>query len=253
MGLGVDLNADLGERDTVGALDAAMLATVTSASVACGVHAGTPAIMRATVELAASLGVAVGAHPGLPDREGMGRREMALEASQVDALVVSQVETLGELAASLGVRLQHVKPHGALYNIAARDRSVADAVAYAVRRVDPALILVGLSGSHLVEAGTQAGLRTASEVFADRAYQADGTLVPRRHAGAVLVDPDVVVARARQMIEDGVVMSVEGRPVPIVADTMCVHGDTPGAADLAARIRLALTGAGVVVRALRDA
>lgn len=220
---------------------------LTSASVACGFHAGDPASMRATITLARRHGVAVGAHPSLADREGFGRRERPTTPQEVEDLVTYQIGALAAIAAAQGVRLQHVKAHGALYNMAARDASLADAIARATAGVDPSLILFGLAGSALIAAGGRAGLRTASEVFADRGYQPNGALVPRTEPGAVIDDPDVVVQRAVAMVRDGSVVTVDGSRVPLRADTICVHGDTPGAATLARRIREALSEAAIDV------
>lgn len=234
----VDLNADVGESrgDDVSASDAALFPHITSANVACGFHAGDPGTMRATVLLARTHGVAVGAHPGYQDRAGFGRRALSVTAQEVEDLVAYQVGALAALAAAQGVRLRHVKAHGALYNAAATDARLADAIARAVAAVDGSLILVGLRGSALVRAGERAGLRTAAEVFADRAYRADGTLVPRGEPGAVIHDHEAVAAGAAALARD--------------ADTIGVHGDTPGAARLAARVRAALVEAGIAVQAL---
>jgi UPF0271 protein len=231
----VDLNADVGEFC---GQDPALMPHITSANVACGFHAGDPGVMRDTVILARELGVAIGAHPGFPDRDGFGRRDLHLSPREVEDIVVYQVGALAAIAAVQGVRLQHVKPHGALFNIAVRDRAVADAIARATASVDRSLILFGLPDSELVAAGVAAGLRTAREAFADRAYRADGTLVPRTEPGAVIDDPAQVLGR---------VVTMAGDPG---VDTICVHGDTPGAADLAARIRKTLIAAGIEVKAI---
>jgi UPF0271 protein len=246
----VDLNGDVGEASSGGAAgpDRALMPHITSANVACGFHAGDPGIMRATVALACEHGVAVGAHPGFPDPKGFGRRELQFSPRDVEDFVVYQVGALAAIAASQGVRLQHVKPHGALFNMAVRDGSLADAIARAAAAIDPALILFGLPGSELVAAGKRAGLRTASEGFADRAYQPDGTLVPRDREGSVLQDAEAVVPRVIRMVRDRVVDAIDGTVVPLAVDTICVHGDTPGAADLAARIRAALTKSGIEVK-----
>lgn len=254
----VDLNADLGEGRSAavdtgagsGSGEAALMPSITSANVACGFHAGDPGVMRATVALAREHGVAVGAHPGFPDLEGFGRRELQVSPRDVEDFVVYQVGALAAIAAAQGVRLQHVKPHGALFTMAVRDAALADAIARAATIIDRALILFGLPGSELVAAGQRAGLRTAREGFADRAYGADGTLVPRSQPGAVIHDPETVVRRALRMVREGTVEAIDGSRVPLVIDTLCVHGDTPGAADLAARIRLALRDAGVDVKAV---
>jgi len=202
------------------------------------------------VALAKQHGVAVGAHPGFPDLVGFGRRELRATPREVEDFVVYQIGALLAIAAAQGVRLQHVKPHGALFNMAVQDSALADAIASGTAAVDRSLILFGLPGSELVAAGRRAGLRTASEVFADRAYEPDGTLVSRRKAGAVIHDAGAVVERVVRMATDRTVVAVDGSVIRLDLDTICVHGDTPGAADLAARIRTALTAAGVDVRAV---
>jgi len=206
--------------------------------------------MRETVLLAREHGVAVGAHPSFPDREGFGRRDLQLPPLQIEDIVVSQIEALAAIAAAEDVRLQHVKPHGALFNIAVRDRSVADAIARAIALVDPALILFGLPASELIAAGKAAGLRTACEAFADRAYRPDGTLVPRTQPGAVIDDAMQVLARVTTIALERAVIAIDGTRVPITLDTICVHGDTPGAAALAARIRAALATSGIDVKSI---
>lgn len=248
----VDLNADVGEGAAGGALgqDPALMQFVTSANVACGFHAGDPGIMRATIELARAHGVAVGAHPGFPDLEGFGRRELQVAPRDVEDFVVYQVGALAAIAAAQGVRLQHVKPHGALFNMAVRDAALADAVARATAMIDTSMMLFGLPGSELNAAGRRAGLKTACEAFADRAYQPDGALVSRQLPGAVIHDADVVVQRAVRMVREQAVEAIDGSIVPLIVDTICVHGDTPGAADLAARIRAALIAAGIEVKAV---
>jgi 5-oxoprolinase (ATP-hydrolysing) subunit A len=246
----VDLNSDVGESFgayTIGQ-DPILLPHVTSANVACGFHAGDPGVMRATVAMARQHGVAVGAHPGFPDLVGFGRRDLHATAQEVEDFVLYQIGALAAIAAAQGVRLQHVKPHGALFNMAVRDSSLADAIARATAAADRSLILFGLPQSELVRAGERAGLRTASEVFADRAYEPDGTLVSRRKPGAVIHDPEAVVARVVRMATDHTVAAVDGSVVRLEVDTICVHGDTRGAADLAARIRQSLERAGVNVR-----
>jgi len=248
----IDLNADVGESYGAYVLgqDNALLPVITSANVACGFHAGDPGVMRATVALARQLGTAVGAHPGFPDLAGFGRRELNATAREVEDLVVYQIGALAGIAAAQGVRLQHVKPHGALYNIAARDTALPDAIARATASVDRSLILFGLPGSQSIDAGRRHGLRTACEAFADRAYRADGTLVPRSEPGAVIDDADTVVSRAVTMARERVVVASDGSRVPLEVDTICVHGDTPGAAAMAARIRHALVAVGVDVKAV---
>jgi UPF0271 protein len=243
----VDLNADVGEG--VGQ-DPDLIPLLTSANVACGLHAGNDETMHATVALARQHGVAVGAHPSYPDREGFGRRTMEMSHAEIEACVSSQLYTLSRIAAVEGVRLRHVKPHGALYNTAVGNEAVADAVARAVAAFDASLVLMGLAGSALLSAGTRAGLRTASEVFADRAYRADGTLVPRDQPGSVIHDADAVVARAVGMVRDRAVVAFDGTRVSLAPETICLHGDTPGAAHLASRIRRALVDAGVELMAI---
>jgi UPF0271 protein len=241
----IDLNADVGE--SIGD-DEGVVPAVSSANVACGFHAGNPAIMRTTVQLSKRHGVAVGAHPSFRDMEGFGRREMHVEAAELEKLVAYQVRALSAIALEEGVRLSHVKPHGALYNMAARDAGMADAIARAVRTVDASLVLFGLSGSELTAAGQRAGLRVASEVFADRGYRPDGTLAPRGTPGAVLTDVAEVVRRAIGMATGQGVTAVDGTSVSVRADTICIHGDTPGAAALAWAVRAALGAAGIEVR-----
>lgn len=250
----IDLNCDVGESFgawTLGA-DADVMSSVTSANIACGFHAGDPGVMKRTVRLARDAGVAVGAHPGLPDLAGFGRREMQVTAEEAHDLVVYQIGALAAVARAEGVRLEHVKPHGALYNMAARDRRLAAAIAAAVQSVDDSLVLFGLAGSTLLAAGEAAGLRVASEVFADRAYEPDGSLVSRTKEGAVVHDPSVVIERAIAMACDGQVTATDGSRVGLRADTICVHGDTPGAANLARQLRRALEEAGIAVKAPRS-
>ena len=246
----IDLNADVGEsygRWSLGD-DAGVMRSVTSASVACGYHAGDPGVMRTTVRAARAAGVAVGAHPGFPDLVGFGRRNMNATPQEVEDFVLYQVGALAAVAAAEGVRLRHVKPHGALYNMAARDRTLAAAIASSVAAFDRTLILFALPGSELLRAGEDAGLTIAAEGFADRAYQADGTLMPRERAGALVRDPDEVVLRAVRMARDGVVSAADGTDVVVRVSTICVHGDTPGAPELARRIRAGLDDAGIMVR-----
>jgi len=245
----VDLNGDVGE--SFGAYrsgqDELLLPFLSSASVACGFHAGDPRVMRTTVALAKEHGVAVGAHPGFPDLVGFGRRNLAASPQEIEDDVMYQIGALAAIAASQGVRLQHVKPHGALYNLAAVHAEIAGAIARATAAVDPALRLFGLSGSELIAAAERHGLRSVSEAFADRAYRADGSLVPRGEAGAVIHEAARVVERAVHMAATQTVVAINGTAVPLVVETICVHGDTPGAADLARALRDALRTAGVQV------
>jgi UPF0271 protein len=248
----IDLNCDMGESFGPWVLgrDEAVMDAVTSINVACGFHAGDPGVMRRTVRLAAQRGLAVGAHPGLPDLQGFGRRAMAVTASEVHAMVLYQVGALHAFTQAEGIRLAHVKPHGALYNMAAADASLARAIAQAVRDFDPALVLVGLAGSHLVVEAEALGLRAASEVFADRAYEADGMLTPRSLPGSMVEDEALAAARVLRMVTEGLVASRQGPDVPVRADTVCLHGDQPRAVEFARRLRADLEGAGVTVRSL---
>ncbi len=250
----VDLNCDMGESHgafTIGD-DAAILPFVSSINVACGFHGGDPSVMRATVQAAAAHRVAVGAHPGLPDLIGFGRREMAVSPQEVYDMTAYQVSALLGVARAAGVTVGHVKPHGALYNMAAVRKPLADAIALAVHDIDTALILVGLSGSALIEAGRAQGLQTASEVFADRNYQPDGTLVPRSQPNALVTDVEIAVARALRMVQVQRVTAIDGSDVQVRAETICIHGDAPLAHTFAQRIRSALSGAGVAVLALGE-
>jgi UPF0271 protein len=242
----IDLNADVGELP--GGDDPALIRAVTSASVAAAVHAGTPSLLRETVRRARAAGVAIGAHPGLPDRGGFGRREQHLEPGYVEDLVLYQVSAVAGMASAEGVRLQHVKLHGALYNTAARDPLIASAASRAVALLDPSLIMFGLAGSALVWAAREAGLPVAAEAFADRAYERNGTLVSRDRPGAVITDPDVVCARAVRLVRDGAIEAIDGAVLRIEPDTLCVHGDTPGAGALARRLRETLEREGVSVQ-----
>lgn len=232
----IDLNSDMGEG--AGA-DAELLAIVSSANIACGAHAGDLSVMRWTVRAAKQAGVSIGAHPGFPDLEGFGRREMKMTRSQIEDCVSSQVAALAGVAASEGVGLTHVKPHGALYNMAARDRGMADAIAAGIGAVDRALVMVGLPASALERAAGDAGLPFAAEGFADRAYEADGTLVSRSKPGALITDPAAAAAGALRMAREGRVR------------TICIHGDTPQAAAIATAVRRALDDHGVTVMGLR--
>jgi UPF0271 protein len=245
----IDLNADLGEGFGVYRLgaDAALMPLLTSANIACGFHAGDPMTMRETVAAAASHGVAIGAHPGYPDLLGFGRRDLRATPAEITAYVIYQIGALDAVCRASGTRLRYVKAHGALYNRAATDRVVADAIGEAIRLVDPSLVMMGLSGSAPIAAGDAAGLRTASEAFADRAYASDGTLVPRAVAGAVVHDTDTVVARALRMVTTGSVMAIDGTSIPVRADSLCVHGDTPGAVALVQALRTHLDQHGVRV------
>ena len=245
----IDLNSDLGEsfgRWTLGN-DQELMRAITSANVACGFHAGDPGVMRSTVRLARAAGVAVGAHPGLQDLAGFGRRNMAVTPEEVEDMVLYQVGALAAIAAAEDVRLRHVKPHGALYNMAVKDRSLADAIARAVRSLDAALILFALPGTELERAALAAGLPVAREGFADRAYEADGTLTPRSRPGSVIHSAEEVIGRAVRMARDGVVRATNGSDIPMRIDTICTHGDTPGSHELTRQLRAGLEADGIVV------
>lgn len=248
----IDLNCDLGECNDPAqlAVEERMIPLVTSVNVACGFHAGNQDVMRETIRLARVHQVAIGAHPGFRDPEGAGRRERSVTPEEVENLVAYQVGALAGMAALEGGRLRHVKPHGALYTMAARDRELAAAIARAVAGLDDRLILVGLAGSALVEAGRELGLCVAEEAFADRAYNDDGSLVPRHWPGALVVDEDDVVQRVRRLVLDGAVTSVRGAVIRLHADTICLHGDTPGAERLARAVRRDLEQAGVKIMAV---
>ena len=242
----INLNADLGESFgawTMGE-DEALLGIVNSANIACGFHAGDPLVMRKTVRTALAAGVGLGAHPAYPDLQGFGRRAMRLSPDELEAAVIYQVGALAGMAAAEGGKLSHVKPHGALNNQACEDAALADTVVRAVRAVDRELILLAPALSELLLAGQRAGLQVAAEIFADRAYTDAGTLVPRSQPGAVLHDDDVVVAHVTRMLEAGGLVAQSGKRLPTTMHSICVHGDSPGAAANARRLRTALQAAG---------
>ncbi len=241
----LDFNCDLGEGC---GQDAAIVPHISSASIACGAHAGDAATMRESVLLCLAHGVAIGAHPSFEDREHFGRRELALPPAGIHALVTRQVAILANACAEAGARLHHVKPHGALYNLAARDRDVATAIADAVRESDLTLLLYGLANSELTSAGETAGLRVAHEAFAERAYDADGRLAPRGTPGAVIEGFDDALVQVRDFIRNGIVVARDGSRVPIRADTLCLHGDRADAAEFARGLRTALEAEGVSIR-----
>lgn len=246
----VDLNCDLGESFgayTMG-MDEAVIPHVTSVNVACGYHAGDPVIMEKTVALAARYGVAVGAHPGFPDLLGFGRRPMTVTPAEAGAYVKYQMGALMAFAKGQGLKLQHVKPHGALYNMAARDEVLARGIAQAIASVDSSIYLMGLAGSVMLIEAEKAGLPVISEVFADRAYNDDGSLVNRKLPGAVIHDADEAAARAVKMARDNKVVSINGKTIDIRADSICVHGDNEAAIELVKKIRASLAAEGISVR-----
>lgn len=252
--LKTDLNSDLGE--SFGAyrlgLDGEILKNITSANIACGWHAGDPVVMEKTVGLAAEHGVAVGAHPGFPDLMGFGRREMKLSPEEIRAYVLYQLGALGAFARAAGTELQHVKPHGALYNMAVRDMSVAAAVCAAARAYSRELIVLAPAKSRMEEAAEEAGLRFVGEFFADRAYNPDGTLVSRSLSGAVIEDSAAVGARVMQMVREGTVTCIDGTVMPINCGSICVHGDNAHGVEITALLRRLLEDGGVKICAMRE-
>lgn len=242
----IDLNADVGEGS---ASDAELLTLVSSANIACGFHAGNASMMLACVRESLKNGVAVGAHPSFPDRENFGRTAMQLPPETVYAQTLYQVGALAAIVEAEGGTLRHVKPHGMLYNQAAKDAVLAEAIASAVFAVNPALILVGLAGSELIRAGERLGLSTRQEVFADRGYQADSQLVPRGQPGALITDESQALAQTLEMVQHGRVRSIDGRWAPVNAQTVCLHGDGDHALAFARRLRTAFAAQGITVQA----
>lgn len=246
----VDLNSDMGESfgPWIMGDDAGMLDIVTSANIACGFHGGDPGIMRATCEAAKARGVAIGAHPGFHDLQGFGRRQIVgLSAREIESLIAYQVGALQAVAAMAGHRVTHVKAHGALSNMACVDAGMAAALARAVKAVDPGLVFVVIPLTELERAGEAAGLNLAREIYADRAYEDDGTLVSRKKPGAVLHDAGAVARRVVQMVREQAITGVGGKRLKLVVDTVCIHGDTPGAVAMAKAVRAALNAAGVAI------
>jgi UPF0271 protein len=249
----IDLNCDLGEGFGVYTLgdDAAIMPYVTSVNIAAGFHAGDPSTIRETLELASKYKINIGAHPGFPDLVGFGRRNMSLSPQEIYDAVLYQIGAVYGFTRASGMDLSHVKPHGALYNMAAKDRLMADAIALAVHRFDWNLILVGLAGSELIHAGQALGLRTAAEGFLDRNYEADGSLTPRSHPEAVIHDPEMVSTRAVGWIRDGVVTARTGERLTLEIDTLCIHGDSPNAVGLCSRVRESLAGQSIDTEPLK--
>ena len=253
----IDLNSDVGEsfgNYTLG-LDAEVIPHISSANIACGYHAGDPAVMRKTVALAQANGVALGAHPGLPDLVGFGRRNMDVTIEEIKDFVTVQIGALQAVAALQGARLQHVKPHGALYNMAVKNSAIWDAVAEVMAKLDERLILFVLAGSdrrELEAIGKRRGIRMVFEFFADRAYNTDGSLVSRKLPGAVIHDNDVVAAKVLKLIKEGKVVTLAGSEIELKAETICVHGDNPKALALVQNICKTLKAAGVAVKAPAD-
>ncbi|MFS0821268.1 5-oxoprolinase subunit PxpA [Bacillus sp. 1P02SD] len=249
----IDLNCDLGE--SFGAYkignDEHVLPHISSANIACGFHAGDPHVMNQTVQLAKNYGVAIGAHPGFQDLAGFGRRAMAVSPSDVYDLVLYQIGAISAFCQVYDVELTHVKPHGALYNMAAVDINLAEAIAKVIANFDPTLALYGLAGSKLIEAGEKYGLKTVSEVFADRTYQPDGTLTPRTESNAVIHDSNESIRQVLQMVKEQTVQTITGEVIPIKADSICVHGDNSHALQFVQQLRHALTNEGITIKAIR--
>lgn len=250
----VDMNCDLGESFgsyTIGR-DREILDYITSVNIACGFHAGDQTTMRRTVKMALEKGVGIGAHPGLQDLVGFGRRQMAITAEEAYNLIVYQIGALYGFVRAEGGHMQHVKAHGALYNMAGKDKQLAEAVAEAVYDVDPELVLFGLSGSEIIEAGKRIGLATASEVFADRTYQEDGSLTSRAQTDALIHNYEKAAEQVIRMVKEGRIKSQQGPDIAIVAHTICIHGDGKYALDFAGGIKSALRNSGVSVRRIGD-
>ncbi|NLA29724.1 MAG: LamB/YcsF family protein [Propionibacterium sp.] len=245
----IDLNSDLGENtaDRPVSDDATMLNVVSSANVAAGFHAGSPAGIRQTLIAARDRGVVVGVHPGYNDYENFGRVALDIDDATLQAEVEYQLGALMGLAASVGVRVAYVKPHGALYNTIARDEHLAQVVTDAIKAVDPTLVFLGLAGGVSVEVAERSGLTVAREAFADRAYEPDGDLVSRKKPGAVLHDPDVVAERMLSLVHEQTITAIDGSRIRIQADSICVHGDSAGAIQMASAVRARLTAAGVEI------
>jgi UPF0271 protein len=248
----IDLNCDMGESFGAWTMgnDASLMDHVTSVNIACGFHAGDPTTIRKTIETAIEKGVSIGAHPGFPDLQGFGRRNMSLSATEVFDIVLYQVAALKGVCEASGARLHHVKPHGALYNQASKDPELSRAIAGAVMAIDPGLIFYGGSGTALISEANECGLRTASEFFADRTYQPDGSLTSRSQPGALINDPKKAVAQALQMVRSGTVTSLTGQTIDITADTICLHGDGAHALEFAVALRSAFAENDVEVRAV---
>lgn len=246
----IDLNSDLGEsfgNYTLG-LDEQVIAHISSANIACGFHASDPLVMDKTVKMAIKNNVAIGAHPGFPDLMGFGRRNMSITPEEAAAYVTYQIGALKAFTDSHGVKLQHVKAHGALYNMAVKDYNLARAICEAVHKIDPNLIVLGLASSEWIRAGKNVGVDIRSEIFADRAYMPDGSLVPRSMEGAVIHDKDFAIIRAIKMIKEHKVLAITGEEIEIIPDSLCVHGDNPMAVDFVKDVRKALKEADISVQ-----
>jgi UPF0271 protein len=245
----IDLNCDMGESFGAWKMgsDEALMDHVTSVNIACGFHAGDPSTIRSTIDTAIAKGVAIGAHPSYPDLQGFGRRNMAIPPNEVYEIVLYQVAALKGMCEALGSRLHHVKPHGALYNHAAKSAEISSAIVAAVKAVDQSLIFYGGSGTVMISSADRIGLKSASEVFADRSYQSDGSLTPRDRPGALIDDPAVAAKQALQMVKDAEVTTMTGETIPMKAETICIHGDGPHALDFATTLRKAFDEHNVTV------
>lgn len=245
----VDLNCDLAESYGLFKIgnDKEVLKHITSANIACGYHGGDHNVMMETVKMAKAYGVKIGAHPGFPDLHGFGRREMKVSNEEIYNMTVYQIGALVAIAKACGTKVNHVKPHGALYNMASKNEGIAEAIAKAVADVDPSLVLFGLAGSSLVKAGMERGLSVAQEVFADRTYQPDGSLTPRSQSYAMIHDSELAISRVVRMVREGKVEAVDGTDIDIKADTVCIHGDEPQALDFAVALKGALKAEGIEV------
>lgn len=250
----VDLNSDLGEsfgRYTIGS-DDRIIPLITSANIACGFHASDPVVMMKTVNMVKEAGTGAGAHPGYPDLMGFGRRNMNISHEEAKAYTLYQISALGGMCKAAGVKLRHVKPHGAMYNMAGKDYELSKAICEAIKEYDPSLIVMGLAGSQMVKAARDMGLKTAEEVFADRAYEEDGSLVARSKPGAMIEDEDEAIARVVRMIKEGKVQAITGNDIDIKADSVCVHGDGEKALLFVEKIRKALTDEGIEICPLEE-
>ena len=250
----VDLNSDLGEsfgRYTIG-MDDKIIPMITSANVACGYHASDPVVMNKTLAMAKEAGIRVGAHPGFPDLMGFGRRNLSVSPEEAKAYTLYQLGALDAFCRTNGLKMQHVKPHGALYNMAAKDYELSKAICEAIKEFDQELIVLALSGGELAHAAKDMGLRTALEVFADRAYEEDGTLVNRRKDGAMITDENLSISRVVRMIKEKKVTAITGKDIPIQADSVCVHGDGEKALAFVEKIRAALQDEGIEICSLDE-
>lgn len=250
----VDLNCDLGESfgNYKLGMDDKVIPMITSANVACGYHASDPVVMNKTIAMAKEHGIEVGAHPGFPDLMGFGRRNMNVSPAEAKAYTLYQLGALDAFCRVHGMKMQYVKPHGAMYNMAAKDYQLAKAICEAIYEFDKELIVMGLSGGELVRAGKDTGLRTALEVFADRAYEEDGSLVDRRKDGAMITDENVAIERVVRMVKEQKVTAITGKDIPIKADSVCVHGDGVKALEFVKKIRERLTEEGIALKPLKD-